>query len=432
MPNPACFIGVDLGTSGCRAVAIDRSGAELASSRTLIPPPETPEAGHVQQDPQQWWSAVVKVLQDLGGRLPNHHPKRISVDATSATLLLTTEDGTPVSNALMYNDCRSTREAEQIARVAAKDSAATGATSSLAKLLHLNHLNPRRADKGPLIAAHQADWITTCLTGISGISDCNNCLKLGFNPEQQRWSPWLAQLDLGHIQLPRVYSPGTTIGPITGKIAALTGLPQDLMMTTGTTDSTAAVIAAGARFPGDAVTCLGSTLVLKIVSQRRIDAPELGIYSHRYGDNWLVGGASNSGGAVLRSYFSDARICELSAQLMPDRPTDLDYYPLPAPGERFPIRDPALPPLLQPRPCEDWQFLQGILEGIARIEANGYRRLNELGAPEISRITTIGGGATNSAWTRIRCRILDRPVTIARHREAAYGSALVALQGGIA
>lgn len=427
--TPACFIGVDLGTSGCRALAIDESGVELASSRTPIPPPEMPEPGHVHQDPQLWWSAVVKVLQDLTAQLPDHRPRRLSIDATSATLLLTTADGTPTGNALTYNDSRSTREAERIAQVAATGSAATGSTSSLAKLLYLAL---EQAHKGPLIATHQADWVSTRLTGIAGISDYNNCLKLGYDPGEQRWPPWLGQLDLGQIQLPRVCSPGTPIGPIASRIATLTGLPEDLQITTGTTDSTAAVIAAGARFPGDAVTCLGSTLVLKIVSRKRIDAPELGIYSHRYGDNWLVGGASNSGGAVLRSYFTDARIRELSTRLMPDRPTNLDYYPLPAPGERFPIRDPSLPPRLQPRPRDDGRFLQGILEGIARIEANGFQRLRELGAPEVSSITTIGGGASNNAWTRIRSRILVRPVAIAPHQEAAYGSALIALRQGIA
>ncbi len=106
IPYPACFIGVDLGTSGCRAVAIDRSDRELASARTTIPPPEMPGPGQVQQDPQLWWTAVTGVLRDLSAKLSHYRPKRISVDATSATLLLMTEDGIPVTNALMYNDPR--------------------------------------------------------------------------------------------------------------------------------------------------------------------------------------------------------------------------------------------------------------------------------------------------------------------------------------
>jgi sugar (pentulose or hexulose) kinase len=71
------------------------------------------------------------------------------------------------------------------------------------------------------------------------------------------------------------------------------------------------------------------------------------------------------------------------------------------------------------------------LEGIARIEAAGYRRLQALGAPPPSRVLSIGGGAVNEGWTNIRSRLLGIPVISARYQEAAYGSAIIALTGGI-
>jgi sugar (pentulose or hexulose) kinase len=199
----------------------------------------------------------------------------------------------------------------------------------------------------------------------------------------------------------------------------------------GTTDSTAAVIAAGARQIGEAVTSLGSTLVVKILASAAINVPEYGVYSHRYGDSWLVGGASNSGGAVLRTLFSDERIRQLTTSLRPDRPTGLDYYPLPGPGERFPVNDPDLAPRLEPRPASDGLFFQGVLEGIARIEAAAYERLASLGAPAPSSVLTLGGGADNPGWTRIRERTLDLPVRAARVTQAAFGAALLALDRGV-
>jgi sugar (pentulose or hexulose) kinase len=144
-----------------------------------------------------------------------------------------------------------------------------------------------------------------------------------------------------------------------------------------------------------------------------------------------VGGASNSGGAVLRTLFSDERIRQLTASLRPDRPTGLDYYPLPAPGERFPVNDPDLPPRLEPRPGSDGLFFQGILEGIARIEAAAYKRLASLGAPAPRSVLTLGGGAGNPGWTRIRERMLGVPVRTARVTQAAFGAALLALNRGI-
>jgi sugar (pentulose or hexulose) kinase len=156
------------------------------------------------------------------------------------------------------------------------------------------------------------------------------------------------------------------------------------------------------------------------------------VYSHRIGDHWLIGGASNSGGAVLRQYFSDARLAELSARLRPDRPLGLGYYPLPCPGERFPRCDPDLPPRITPRPADDAEFLQGLLEGIAEIEAEGYARLATLGAPSPRRVFTAGGGAVNEAWRQIRERRLGMPVSRAPHTEAAFGAALVARAGFLA
>jgi sugar (pentulose or hexulose) kinase len=196
----------------------------------------------------------------------------------------------------------------------------------------------------------------------------------------------------------------------------------------GTTDSTAAAIAAGVREPGDAVTCLGSTLVLKVLSERPITASRHGVYSHRLGDRWLVGGASNSGGAVLRQHFGDAELAALSTLIDLGRPSGLDYYPLPRPGERFPRAEPDLCPRIYPIPRDRARFLQGLLEGIARIEAEGYALLAKLGAPGPTRILTTGGGSVNRTWAAIRERILGVPVVAAPRQEAAYGSAMLALE----
>jgi len=119
----------------------------------------------------------------------------------------------------------------------------------------------------------------------------------------------------------------------------------------------------------------------------------------------------------------------LWARWEPGQPSPLDYYPLPRPGERFPVADPTLPPRLEPRPADAAAFLHGLLEGMARIETLGYRRLAELGAPYPLRVLTTGGGAINATWTAIRARLLGVPVTAVEDRGAAYGAALLARQG---
>jgi hypothetical protein len=228
-----------------------------------------------------------------------------------------------------------------------------------------------------------------------------------------------------------VLTPGTTLGTITKESAQHFGLPDSTRIVAGTTDSTASFLATGASAVGEAVTALGSTLVVKIIAERPIFATEYGVYSQPLTINgqqrWLVGGSSNSGGAVLRQYFSDAQMLTMTAQLQPEQPTGLDYYPLPATGERFPVNDAKLQSRLTPRPVDDVVFFQAMLEGIAHIEAQAYRLLAELGAPYPTSIRTTGGGAKNAAWTQIRSCLLETTLLPAQHVEAAFGAALLAM-----
>jgi sugar (pentulose or hexulose) kinase len=420
----AGVIGLDVGTSGCRAVAVDSVGQPLGETMVALPPSVCTSEGGAEQQPQDWWQAVQQLLAQLARHVQGFRPSALCLDATSATLLLCDPSGQPLGPARMYNDCQAREPAARIAELAPPDCAAHGASSSLAKLLALKaHYQPQSTT----LALHQADWLNGCLTGRFGVSDWNNSLKMGFDPLNLRWPDWLNGLDLAPIQLPEVVAPGSDLGPIQPGVARALGLPASLRILAATTDSTAAVLAAGARQPGDAVTSLGSTLVVKILAETPVVAPEFGVYSHRFGKQWLVGGASNSGGAVLRQFFTPEQLTALSCEIDPNRDSGLDYYPLPGRGERFPLQDPMLEPRLNPRPAADAVFLHGLLEGIARIEQMGYRRLHELGAPFPRQVLTLGGGADNPMWARLRERLLGVAVRPAEHHQAAHGAARLAL-----
>lgn len=417
-------IGIDIGTSACRACAVDASATIVATARSDLAPPER-DGNAVQQDPGIWWQALQDSLDTLFDALGARCVARIAIDGTSATLLLCSPDGTPLTHGLMYDDSRAVEAAALIDRHAPPDSAARGASSSLAKCLHLR----ARLGGQPWLALHQTDWLSGRLSGRFGISDENNALKLGYDIERRTWPEWLGRLDLLPRQLPKVVAPGTVIGTLRQELAQRWGCGETVEIVAGTTDSSAGFVAAGAHGSGMAVTALGSTLVLKVLSPHPVFAARYGIYSHRLGGHWLVGGASNSGGTVLRQLFSACDIRRFTRLLQPDMPTGLDYYPLPGIGERFPVQDPDMPPRLQPRPASDARFFQGILEGLAAIEARGYRLLAELGAPYPSQVVTVGGGAANTGWQHIRAAHLQVPVSRAVHQEAAYGAALLALRG---
>ncbi len=416
------FIGIDVGTSACRACAIDAHAAIVAEAKTELPVP-TRNKACVEQDAKLWWQSLTQTLDALRSRLSSDEVRCIAVDGTSATLLLSDRQGRPLTPALMYNDARATAEANRILAIAPPDCPAQGASSSLAKLLYL-----RRSITGTdYLALHQADWLAGMLTGRFGFSDENNALKMGYDPVQRRWPSWLDRLGIQTDQLPTVSTPGSTIGTLRKELGNRWRLSEPVTVVAGTTDSTAGFIATGADSTGTAVSALGSTLVIKVLSDQPVFAARYGVYSHRLANRWLVGGASNAGGAVLRKFFTPCEIHRYTRLMQPKRKTGLDYYPLPAAGERFPIVDPILSPRLEPRPTSNALFFQGILEGLAAIERRGYRLLADLGAPYPQTVLTVGGGAGNLGWMQIRERLLAVPVLRARHQEAAYGAALLAL-----
>ncbi|WP_308873410.1 FGGY-family carbohydrate kinase [Thiothrix subterranea] len=399
-PNSCFYAGLDLGTSGCRLIAIDGNQAVRAGARVVYP-------ADAEQFPALWWDAVQQVMAETPETI-RANLQGIAVDGTSGTILLADADGNPTTAALLYNDARALEQSRRIATIAPRESGAHGATSSLAKLLWLLEHYP---DQPHAYALHQADWVAGKLAGQFGFSDENNCLKLGYDPVKREWPAWMKNLVPAHL-LPMVYAPGQRVGRA--------------LFTPEAADSIAAFIATGASELGDAVTSLGSTIALKIISDKPIFAPEFGIYSHRLGNKWLAGGASNSGGAVLLQHFSRDDLQRLTPQLQPDKPTGLDYYPLSKPGERFPHADPQWLPRLSPRPADDVQFLQALLEGMSRIEHAGWQRLHELGAPYPRTLRTVGGGSRNPAWMQMRETLIGAPFLPSTHDEAAFGAALLA------
>ena len=420
-------LGLDFGTSGARACVIDLA-------KTIVWEQHVAYANPAGQTPIDWRGALHALLSAL--------PKNIAaqlhglaIDGTSATVLLCDAQLEPLPPCLLYHDNRAQHQAEQLKSIAPHgNSIVCTATSGLAKFIWLTQQSdiPQNNIEKAAYFLHQTDWLTALLSGQPGISDYHNALKTGYDVEQLCWPDWIMALPHAHL-LPQVLAPGEVIGLIQPDIAKHFGIHRQCAIHAGTTDSNAAFIASDINEIGVGVTSLGSTLVLKQLSPKHIAAPEYGVYSHRYGDLWLVGGASNAGGVVLRHYFNDEQLATLSEQINPLQDSPLDYYPLSKPGERFPINDAQLAPRplrfssgqVTSRPVNDVEFLHGLLQGLARIEAAGYAKLAELGAPPLKRVITNGGGAKNKVWEKMRSRLLAVPVSAAVNSEAAYGSALL-------
>lgn len=414
------YIGIDLGSSGCRVISINDQQNIIASSQLALAV-DSSAITPTEQDPAYHWQVVKQVLSDVITQCQDFTIKAIAVDATSGSILITDKYGQPITPVLMYNDARAVKQSEQISIIAPVQSGAHGATSGLAKLLYIQQHNDLPSDAK---LVHQADWINFNLGAPLGITDENNALKTGYDPAERCWPQWIDKATDRSL-LPNVVPPGTVIGQLSDQLCQEFNLTIAPDIVAGTTDSIAALLATGANKAGDAVTSLGSTLVVKLISDKPLFLPEQGVYSHRLIDKWLVGGASNTGGAVLKHYFTEHQLQQLSEQISLNEVVP-DFYPLLSAGERFPINDPKMQPRLSPRPNNDVEFLHAMLEGMATIEQQAYHCLQQAGATALTSLTTVGGGAVNQVWQTIRQQHIPVPFITPEHTEAAYGAARLA------
>lgn len=406
---------MDLGSSGLRLALCDPAGAAIAEVSSPYPRPFA--------DPQGWREGLIALIRQL----PADQRRRIAavaIDGTSGTLLLCRSDGSlpppPLDAALPYH--QACPDQALAAATLARSGPAASPSGSLARALALLETAGLAQESGPWLLRHQADWLMGWLLGTWRWGEAGNNLRLGWDLEQNAWvgtighQPWSRAL-------PTICASGAVLGPVAAETARTLDLPPHCQVVAGSTDANAAVLAADPG-PRDGVAVLGTTLVLKQWCERPLHGP--GVSSHRIAGRWLVGGASNAGAGVLRHFFNDAQLAELSRQINPNQASGLALRPLPRRGERFPVDDPLLEPVLEPRPVSDALYLHGLLEGLAAIERAGWQRLQQLGAPALERVISLGGGAVNPQWRRLRERQLGLPVLNRPRLSAALGMAKLA------
>lgn len=439
------ILGIDVGTSGIRGCVVSKAPSSqqdnIIIEKTIdLAIPKVNKKGEFFQNPALWIEVLEQLLFALSHEFELKKLTHIVVDATSSTVLLQDQNGNVISDAIMYNDGQSTNEAQKITEILAENgrfSGATGASSTLAKALRLIKAQKHSTKQSSLIICHQVDLVNHYLCGQLNTTDENNALKLGFNSIEFAWPVWVKDLLAEHkLSPPNVVKPGTLLGNIREDLVRKFQFNSGLEVMAGTTDSIAGFLAAGATNIGEAVTSLGSTLAIKLISDKPVFNAEYGLYSHRLGKNWLVGGASNSGGRVFLSYYNIAQLNKLSQQANQtelSNQTDNGYYPLADKGERFPIADSNLEPHnpvfpncnldLNSQRCfsEHRAFTLALCKGLTNIESMAYQKLSELTQSDITQIYSLGGGTKNKAWMQFREQELPASVTVVPNSSAAYG-----------
>jgi D-ribulokinase len=426
------WLGFDFGTQSVRAAAVSQTGQVLGrGSHSLASRREGPRH---EQDPEDWWRALVLACRGAVRELPPSSIRGLAVDGTSGTILLVEPAGRALTPGLMYDDTRAVQEAYRVNEAGSDAWNSLGyrmqPSWALPKLLWLLH------EHGDVIPgarlAHQSDFINRRLAGGEVASDWSNALKTGYDLVHESWPHEVIQrLNVPEKILPRVVRSGTQLGTVCRQAAAETGIPEGTPIIAGMTDGCAAQISAGALEVGSWNSVLGTTLVLKGVTGELIRDPNGVVYSHRSPQGtWLPGGASSTGAGVLAQRFAGRDLDTLSAQAAEREPASVIAYPLASRGERFPFVAPEAEGFLQGDPSDEIDLFATLLQGVAFVERLCFDYLDLLGAPVKGSLTLTGGAARNRYWCQLRADILGRSVRLPENSEPALGMAILAASAG--
>ena len=437
MANPShqLVIGLDVGTAGVRAVAVNERGSVVARKGSALEPVQSRAEGWHEQDPESWWQATLEALGSLSQELAGHEHRddeivALCVDGTSGTLVCTGSRGEVLRPAIMHNDQRAREEAQALYSSAASTSNKLGfrmaPSFAAAKILWL-----QRHEPGTFAAtrwfAHQADFISARLCAEYGVTDYSNALKTGFDLVDERWPTWWRDFDGVEERLPRVVPPGTQIGVLDATLADSLGFPVAAVVS-GATDGTAAFLASGAREAGADHTTLGTTLVFKRLS-RQLAADEDGlVYSHKLpGGFWLPGAASNTGGEWIQRHYGKADLGTLDRQSL-ERflPCDHVAYPLVTVGERFPFLAADARGFCHPGTSDPVARYAANLQGTAFVERLGYEVLDHATNTAGGDIYATGGASRSDIWLQLRADVTGRCIHRPDCAESAFGSAVMA------
>jgi len=433
------YLGIDIGTSGVKAVLVNEAGAIVATaSRELTLSHPAPLWS--EQDPDAWADAAIGAVDDLA----TAHPREtagvrgvgLAGQMHGATLL--DADGRPLRPAILWNDGRSHAECAELERrcpslhAIAGNLAMPGFTAP--KLMWVGRHEPEVFARVAKVLLPKA-YVRYRLTGemVEDMSDAAGTLWLDVG--QRCWSePVLEATGLKLHHMPRLVEGSEVSAPLSPELAERWGMSADVVIAGGAGDNAASAIGLGAIAPGDAFLSLGTSGVLFRVTDRFAPAPASAVHAfcHALPGLWHQMGVMLSAAASL-GWLAGILATPESELLAPlgaavERPSPVQFLPY-LDGERTPHNDAAasgaFAGLRGATGRED--IVQAVLEGVAFAARDNLRALGVSGPP-IMEVDLVGGGSRSALWAQIIADVLG----IAAHRveEGEVGAALGAARLG--
>jgi xylulokinase len=417
----AHYLGIDVGTSAVKAILVDERQVAVAEADVPLQV-SRPHDLWSEQDPEIWWEAVQSALDRLHAHAPSALTdiRGIGLSGQMHGAVLLDANDRPLRPAILWNDGRSFREAQELGERHPQLSRAMGVIPmpgfTAPKLLWLARQEPEtfRAVRKVILPK---DYIRLKLTG-EIVTDMSDAAGTWWLDEARRdWSDEaLAATGLTRDHMPSLVEGSQPSGTLRADIAGRWGLRKDVVVAGGAGDAAAGAVGLGAIEDGSAFISLGTSGQLFVTTRDFSPAPEAVVHSfcHAVPGRWfqmaamLSAASCLSWGAGLLKRDIGELLQETEAAYR--KPSPVLFLPYLA-GERTPHNDPYARGVffgLSPQ-TQQTDLVQAILEGVAFSFADAKQCLQQAGTP-LNHAGMIGGGSRSVFWARIFANVLNVPM----------------------
>uniref|UniRef100_A0A7C4LLU2 Xylulose kinase n=1 Tax=Schlesneria paludicola TaxID=360056 RepID=A0A7C4LLU2_9PLAN len=452
----AVFLGIDVGTSGTKALAMREDG-EILATATAEYPLSSPKPGWSEQDPEDWWRATVESVKKVlkTGKVRADDVGGIGLSGQMHGSVFLDKSQSVIRPAILWNDQRTAAECAEIEKKAGgreklinlvANPALTGFTAP--KILWLRKHEPKNYERTTRVLLPK-DYVRLRLTGefATDVSDASGTLLL--DVKNRQWcKPLLDKLDISPSWLPKVYESEDVTGQLTEAAARLLGLKKGVPLVGGGGDQAAGAVGNGIVKRGVISATMGTSGVVFAHSDDMQIDPQGRVHTfcHAVRGKWHVMGVVLSAGGSLQWYRNQLGQNEIAAakkiktdpyNLLTDQAAEappgcegLFFLPY-LTGERTPHADPNARgawiglSLRHGAP----HLIRSVMEGATYAMRDCLEIINELKIP-IREIRLSGGGARSEFWRQMQADVYGRRVcTINAEEGPAYGAALLAAAG---
>jgi xylulokinase len=441
-----CFLGIDVSTTGSKALLIDESGTVIATGATPHTL-QTPQPLWSEQDPQEWWEAtstsIRSALQQAG--LGGEAVAAIGLTGQMHGLVLLDEGGRVLRPAILWNDQRTGAQCDEIRKRIGRErlisitgnDALTGFTAP--KILWVQENEPAIYAEARHVLLPK-DYIRYCLTGGFAMDKADGSGTILFDLKTRNWSPEvLAALDIPAKWLPPTFEGPEFTGEVTAKAAEQTGLIPGTPVAAGGGDQAAQAVGVGAVEPGVVALTVGTSGVVFATTPSALIEPEgrLHAFCHAVPGMWHFMGVMLSAAGSLQ-WYRDALAPGMSfddllkeAETVPAGSEGLQFLPYLS-GERTPHPDQLARGAWIGLTLRHGRghLTRAVLEGVSFGLKDGFTLIQNAGLGEIRQVRASGGGTKGALWRQILASVLEADlVTVNTSEGAAYGAALLAAVG---